>query len=93
MNVFKKSSLKKKVKNKDSVRSLNSNDSNSSINSQQPEASLPEPYVDTGKMKFSWTGGEEWLNYGIFSGQSATWGNAVYFKNGGTSDIYEYNSR
>ena len=93
MNVFKKNSLRKKVKSKDSARSLHSTESCVSINSQMPDSPLPEPSVETGKTKFSWSGREDWLNYGIFSGQSAIWGNVVFFKNGGTSDIYEFNSR
>lgn len=95
MNVFKSHSVKKKLRSKDSLRSLHNKDSSTSLNSIAPtEVPLPEVSdMDSSRMKFCWSGGGEYLNYGIFCGQSAIWGNTVYFKNGGTSDIYEFNSR
>ena len=95
MNVFKNHSVKKKGK-KDSLKSLHGKESNTSLSlpSESSVTEFPElPDLPAGKKKLSWLGGGEYLNYGIFSGESVLWGNSVYFKNGGTSDIYEYNYR
>ena len=45
-----------------------------------------------GKLKFSWVKSEN-LEYGIFCGQSAAWESTVYFKNGGSDEVYEYSIR
>ncbi len=94
--MFKNHSVKQKKGKKDSLKSLHGKESNTSLSltSEPSMTELPEfQDLPAGKKKLSWLGGGEFLNYGIFSGQSALCGNSVYFKNGGTSDIYDYNYR
>ncbi len=78
---------KKSLKNKESSNSLSPNAS-SPIGAEGGVSELSEP----GRLKFSWTRSEA-IDCGLVCGQSATWGNTVYFKNGGTSDLYEYSYR
>jgi len=92
--MFKHTSVKKKKK--DSLKSLHGKDSNTSLTlpSEPSLTELPDfQDLPAGKKKLSWLGGGEYLNYGIFSGQSVLSGTNVYFKNGGTSDVYEYSHR
>ena len=44
------------------------------------------------KLKLSWTKTES-LDFGLLCGQTATWENTVYFKNGGSNDVIEYSQR
>lgn len=44
------------------------------------------------RLRLNWSR-SECLDHGMFCGQCAVWGNTVYFKNGGSHEVYEYSTR
>jgi hypothetical protein len=44
------------------------------------------------KLKLSWTKTES-LDFGVLCGHTVTWEETIYFRNGGSDEILEYNHR
>ena len=105
MNVFKHHSSSNTKKRK-TTRSNNKQQhtSNSTTadtsNHHSPQQNSTPHHLEAGhrhrdhleRVKFTWVRSEG-LEYGMFCGQSAQWDNTVYFRTGGSNEIFEYSCR
>ena len=82
MNKFRLSKKKRIKRNKDGLPT-------STLSLDLPSVYDQSEPRELDKLRFSWVRSES-LDYGIFCGQSASWESTIYFKNGGSDDIYEY---
>ncbi len=86
MEMFRSLSSKKKRSKRNKVGTC------SSLPLDVPSSFYQSDSRSMDKLRFSWVKSES-LEYGIFCGQSASWESTIYFKNGGSDEVYEYSIR